>query len=391
MRSKYMLLSLFVLLALLSGGAGFALAQASPSTDGPQPQSPPTIYPDVDFSFTYQGLLKENGQPVSGTRDMTFFLSHDSDCSTNFFDLTQTGVQVTDGLFSVELKMQNQVFSGEEAWIQAKVSGTELGCQKVTAVPYAMSLVPGAWVLGEVLGDEMLVVANRSNISGGSGIRASTDAPIGSGIVGIAKSTTGVNHGVVGGTNSPYGYGVYGISPQGGIAVGADGPIHSTADSELYLSPHDLVVRATGTTDPVIPNVNVYPLEGGGVRVANKTGSDLTVYLSLPISTFGTLLGSQVYIKNVYICFASSGATINATAVMKNNNSAFNHSFYMIDSTDRSSNSPGVYSCYYVSDTAPYVAINNSSWVQFNVNMLHFPPIYLDIYTVKLTLTESPN
>jgi hypothetical protein len=385
MKSRRVALTAVALAVLLTFIAGYTLAGASSARGDLPAQSPQTVSSQVGRSFTYQGVLKENGQPVTGTRAMTFFLHRDGDCTSPFSDISNSAVEVFDGLFTVELPVQNNAFDGQAVWLQAEVAGQKLGCQEITAVPYALSLVPGAWMLGSVTGDAMLEVVNQSNTGGGSGIGVTTHAPEGRALVGGAESTTGVNYGVYGASGSPDGYGVYGRNDSG-VAVGAEGAIQSTADSVLYLSPHDLVQRAASTTTPELYDIDVLPLDGGGVRVQNVSGGSIEhAYFSIPMSTFGTLLGSQMYVKSLEVCYKVSNATIDATAVMKNNGTATGYSFYMLDATPRTAASRA---CYTVTDAVPHTAVDNSSWVQFNVTMNAFPPVYVDIYTVKVTLTQ---
>jgi hypothetical protein len=383
--SRRVVLSAVALVVLLTFTAGYTLAGASKARGDLPAQSPLAVSGQVAKSFTYQGVLKENGQPVTGSRDMSFFLHSDGNCASQFYDVGVPGVAVSDGLFAVELQVQNYVFDGEAVWLQAEVGGQKLGCQKITPVPYALSLVPGSWMLGSVMGDAMLEVVNQSNTGGGSGITARIYAPEGRALVGAAYSITGLNYGVYGATGSASGYGVYGQN-NGGVAVGADGAIQSTADTVLYLSPHDLVVRADDTSTPELPEVRVLPLDGGGVRVQNVSNATIgQAYFSIPMSTYGTLLGSQMYVKSLEVCYRVSNATIDVTAVMKNDGTATGYDFYMRDLTDRPATSR---TCYTVTDAAPHTAVDNSSWVQFNVSMGDFPPVYLDLYTVKVTLTQ---
>jgi hypothetical protein len=103
------------------------------------------------------------------------------------------------------------------------------------------------------------------------------------------------------------------------------------------------------------------------------------------MSTYGTLLGSQMYVKELEVCYRVSNATIDFTAVMKNNGSATGYSFYASDDTNRQATSRA---CYTVTDTMPYTPIDNSSWVQFNVSMGYWVADYVEIYTVKVTLTQ---
>jgi len=59
-------------------------------------------------------------------------------------DIAKPGVQVTDGLFSVELDVTHSHFNGQGLWLEVEVGGVAIGCQEILPVPYALSLRPGA-------------------------------------------------------------------------------------------------------------------------------------------------------------------------------------------------------------------------------------------------------
>jgi len=59
----------------LAGSVGLGLAQGPEPPEGEvQPQGEVSIAATVGSRFSYQGVLKENGSPVTGNRDMTFRL-----------------------------------------------------------------------------------------------------------------------------------------------------------------------------------------------------------------------------------------------------------------------------------------------------------------------------
>jgi hypothetical protein len=111
-------------------------------------------------------------------------------------------------------------------------------------------------------------------------------------------------------------------------------------------------------------------------------------YISAPVSTFGTMFGSTLYVKSLRVCYKDTGSNnfIETTAVIKNNG-AENATFYMTDTEDRGAD---VHTCYTVNATTPRKAIDNSSWVQFNMtNMNPMGSGYnFYIYTIELTLSQ---
>jgi hypothetical protein len=212
--------------------------------------------------------------------------------------------------------------------------------------------------------------------SGGYGLYGETSS--GTGVYG--QGSTGVRG------YSSTGTGVRGYSSTG-TAIGAEGTgvIESTADSVLYLSPHDMVIRQD---NPGL--LSVTPQPGGSVRVRNESGSG-TRYLSIPVSTFGQLFGAQVYVKSLEVCYKTTAASmgdISATTVSKNDGTG-TAANYIYDVTSRTSTS---YACYTLNASTPRVPIDNSSWVQFNMYFDDWGSAYdIYIYTVELTLTEQQN
>jgi hypothetical protein len=322
---------------------------------------------EVDASFTYQGVLKEDGQPVNGERDMDFFIYRSSDCKTGkAWDITIPDVEVDNGLFTVKLDAATYLFDGEAFWLQVVVGSDTLGCQEILPVPYAIGLVPGANVTGAITDNPVLKVVNHADTGSATGVMGQSNSPDGFGVKGFATST---------------GYGVYGHNPAG-VAVGAGGPIMSTSNSVLYLSPHELVVRANPSGG--IPDITIEPMEGGGASLINNSGTGVR-YFTLPVSTYGLLHGTQMFVKSIKVCYEASSVTIEDTAVLKHNGTSSGYIFYINHTNDHGTSS---YACYTADASTPRVPADNSTWVQFNINFGVFPPVYMYIYTIELTLTQ---
>jgi hypothetical protein len=124
--------SFLVLLAMPFGGTS---AQTSNNAD----------------TFTYQGYLKQHGQPVSGICDFHFSVH---DALTNGFQVgvsqTVSGVMVTDGVFSAQIHVYVpaipfSIFNGQDRWLQIAVNDCAGGAgfttlaprQVITPAPYA--------------------------------------------------------------------------------------------------------------------------------------------------------------------------------------------------------------------------------------------------------------
>lgn len=98
-------------------------------------------------AFTYQGQLKDAGNPVNGPHNFTFSLWDSSVGGTQIgqtliFDGVGTNpppITVTDGLFSISLDFGVGVFNGQERWLEITVDGAPLASrQSVSAAPYAV-------------------------------------------------------------------------------------------------------------------------------------------------------------------------------------------------------------------------------------------------------------
>ncbi len=375
---KRLILASVLALMLLLGGVGPSQAQGPVDPEGNAVFTVQSAGGDVlgnlSTGFTYQGQLKKNGTPVNGTCDFQFSL-YDRSSTTTPVQLgtteTQTGVAVNNGLFTVILNFSNQfgadAFNGQGRALGIQVrcpagSGsytnlTSISRQPLWAAPFAQTLRPGSKIVGSIAtGGEMLRIDNTGTGGGltiishaGTALWANAGAGIGADV----RSTSGT-----------------------ALSVGGTGRIYSTADSKLYLSPHTLVVRNS-------PNVEVTALDGGGVKIVLPAST--TSYVSIPMSTFGTLFGSQVYVKSLRICYKTAGTTIDALTISKNTGTEGGAAYYIFNDTDRSS---GTYLCEtFIADT-PRLPVDNSSWVQLNLRTLSGGPREVYIYTVEVTLTE---
>ena len=188
--------------------------------------------------------------------------------------------------------------------------------------------------------------------------------------------------GIVGASIS--GFGLV-ASSNTGVAIQASGTgrIFSTADSVLVLSPFSMVSRGSS-------NVTLTPQDNGAMEIHSTAGTE-TKYFVVPVSNLGILFGTPLYVKSLEVCYKVGGAIppahIDVTGVYKNNNGE-SYLTYLESSTNHSNTNR---ECYTVNATTPRKAIDNSTWVQFNVDTDLGTTWYLHIFTVKLTLTESMN
>lgn len=190
----------------------------------------------LDDGITFQGKLNQAGDPANGPFDFQFTLYDAASGGNQVGDtLTLNDVPVTNGLFTVQLDFGNAAFQGEARWlavaVRPGVSTAQYTLlnprQMITAVPYALSLQPGAVVNGA---DGVIVLSLSGGVVGldssGNlyGVYGHSDNEIGRGVVGLASAINGGNIGVYGQSNSNAGYGVYGWANAGsGNGIGVYG------------------------------------------------------------------------------------------------------------------------------------------------------------------------
>ena len=216
-----------------------------------EPQGPVAVEGIVGTKFTYQGMLREDGAPVTGTRDMVFHLFSDDACTTMVGgNISRPGVEVDDGLFSVELDVWADDVNGQGLWLGIQIEGTTVGCQEILPVPYALSLRPGAWIEGERTDWDAIHAVNTATEGYSYGVYGKSDATDGRGVFGRASASSGVTYGVYGRSDSTSGAGVYarGLDYGADLILGGNG---SNDDGRITSDPRyassDIVLVANDT------------------------------------------------------------------------------------------------------------------------------------------------
>jgi len=101
-------------------------------------------------AFTFQGQLRQEGRPVNGPADFEFTLWDAAEAGNQLGYIDNAAVDVTNGLFSVQLDFGEDAFDGRARWLEVSVrypSGTGSYTplsprQQLTPTPYALAL-PG--------------------------------------------------------------------------------------------------------------------------------------------------------------------------------------------------------------------------------------------------------
>ncbi len=94
--------------------------------------------PVIAQPFTYQGVLKQNGQPVNGTLSISFKLFTALTGGSQVGSTITQNVNVQNGLFTVQLDFGN-VWDGSDRYLEISVGSTPLSPRvKINPAPYAI-------------------------------------------------------------------------------------------------------------------------------------------------------------------------------------------------------------------------------------------------------------
>jgi hypothetical protein len=194
---------------------------------------------EVTSEINYQGRLAgSSGSPLTGTYTMTFRL-YETATGGTALDMDAHQVEVTDGLFNTHIGFDQSYFDGRALWLGIKV-GTDSEMtprQEFRPVPYALSLVPGARIMG----------AAQWNLN------VETTHASGRALRGQASSTSGTNYGVVGASKSPDGYGGYFYNNEGGVGVYGKGEYGGYFDGNVRINQPE-------------PTIVLHDTDGGGTK-----------------------------------------------------------------------------------------------------------------------------
>ena len=231
-KRTFFLLSVMLMLTL---AAGMSLAQGPQPPVGQSGSDAASPQASVSSGFTYQGWLTDgSGSPIDDTCSLDFTMWEAENGGSVVGHQLVTGVEVIDGYLAVLLNSGDEfgedAFTGEARWLKIGVKCSAdadwsflSGRQLLSATPYALSLRPGARIVGEQAGSPILHVQNDSADSS-TGIRGYTSATTGfspgvtgqsastdgRGVLGLATASTGTTYGVYGQSASTDGRGVLG-------------------------------------------------------------------------------------------------------------------------------------------------------------------------------------
>lgn len=213
-----------ITLLLLAAGVTGAISNRLPS-------SPSVGTAAVSNGMSYQGRLTDpGGAPLNGTYTMRFVVYDDAVAGTAVWDSGNTAVSVEGGLFNVQLEVDQSDFDGQALWLSIIVNGETLSPrQEILPAPYALSLRPGADIVGEAIGAGDAVVAGYAPATGTA---LYADANGGAGLFGDSENS----YGVWGTSNDSWG-GYFTSGGGYGIRVDTNGGAHF--DHGAYVTAND--------------------------------------------------------------------------------------------------------------------------------------------------------
>jgi hypothetical protein len=231
MKLKFLVINM-LLATMLFVGASRIDGRQDRLNDGDEPQSPSAVDDFVASKISYQGVLREGGDPVNGARDMVFEFWGNSTCtgSAPSISVTKNAVQVNNGQFSVALELPPASLTGMAYWLRVKVGDITLGCQELLPTAYALSLRPGATI--SAANTALTLSSSNGNALVGT-TSTTTGGPTAVALVGRSTAVAGGKAGVLGeiASGSDWTTGVWGTatSPTG-ITSGVWGQTESTTD-----------------------------------------------------------------------------------------------------------------------------------------------------------------
>ncbi len=164
MRGKTLVIFVVLAMVALIGTRGGVVAEP-PAQGGGDVQ----VAGVVSSKISYQGQLTDSGgNPLSGSYNLKFELYTALSGGSKLWEQTRNGVQVQNGLFTVELNVNNGDFNGQGMWLAITVNGQGLSPrQEVLAAPYALSLRPGAQITASIYDGAVLRLENTDASNGG--------------------------------------------------------------------------------------------------------------------------------------------------------------------------------------------------------------------------------
>jgi hypothetical protein len=265
-------------------------------------------------AFTYQGQLQNNGSPANGSYNLTFTLFNTCNGITAIAGpVTNDAVNVTNGMFTVQIDFGAEAFTGQTNWLQIGVASNGVSAfttlsplQELTPVPEAIYANSTSNLLGALPSAQL------------SGMIALTQLP--TAVVTTNETSVTLDNLTLDGT-------LYLPSPEimsdgdsllsasltnrnffGGLLAG--NPANNTGDNNTAIGNEALYSNTNGSENTTV---------GSGVLFENTSGSENTAIGTAALSnntngSENTANGVQTLFENM----TGSGNTANGYAALYN-------------------------------------------------------------------------
>jgi hypothetical protein len=210
-----------VLLLLGAGVAGAIPARSLPAIGDVAPGVVQHVAQQtVASGISYQGRLTDaGGSSLDGTYAMRFVVYDDAVAGSALWDSGNLNVAVDRGRFTVQLGVAQADFNGKALWLNIIIEGETLSPrQEILPAPYALSLRPGADIVGDAIGPTDAALASYTPATGTA---LYADANGGVGLFGNSEQS----YGVWGSSNESWG-GYFTSEGGYGIRVNTAGTAH---------------------------------------------------------------------------------------------------------------------------------------------------------------------
>jgi hypothetical protein len=219
---------------------------------------------------------------------------------------------------------------------------------------------------------------------------------------GITSTSNDGEDAAVYGYNNNTGKGVYGLSLAGvgvyggslatvgveassafSVALKATGTgiIQSTADTEIAVSPLDMVPQWESRTDLEFLS------DGAYMEIRPSASASTFEYVQIPVDLPSVLFGTTTKLESVRVCYkCDQAASFVTTTIVGQGTDSGTFNSIINDTTDRTSTSWG---CYTVTATTPE-EITGSVYIQLSLNFAGTGSAHdIRIGNITLTLTEE--
>jgi hypothetical protein len=240
---------------------------------------------NVEEAITYQGRLTDpSGNALDGNYSMQFLLYANESGGASIWDSGALSVAVQEGLFKVDLNVNQSDFDGRSLWLEIVVGGQILAPrQAIRPAPLALGLRPGASIVASEPGSHAFSV---QHVATGTAVRV--EAPD------LALYGSGGNFGVYGQqSGSSLGYGGYFTSTHGaGVFGGTSGGAISVQNPNIPgvwgQSQHGIGVLGEGSS----LGVRGSAATGFGVHGGTSSGGGGVLGTGADFGIYGSTAGS---------------------------------------------------------------------------------------------------